>query len=395
MLDRSFSDLNINDIEALISNSATEGNNLEFKREVWSRSDDGIREMLKDISAMANAYGGIIVVGMDENSTTGKALALVDVPNAEQERDRILASCLSNIQPRILGLDIKTLETNQGKNILLIYVPSSLNLHQITYKNFWQFHKRHDRQIVRMSYDEIKDAIIKNSGSTEQSLLLLQKRIERLKMNNSIRMILQAVPIKLETELFRILNMDLRNLLRESENERREGWNFNFMYAVAKPSLNGLIIGKDNELVKTLEFYRNGYLEGIIKAEEGRFYTIKELNIEGITKSVCSIRTAAVVEYIYSFIKKLKALSNFIGYDSPYCFTVSLLNIEGMEFQEDQLSSPWNGSKICDTQSLEIGPLIYESINPEIIAKELADRIWQAFGFEQEPYFKGGSLSFN
>lgn len=85
MFNKIFSNINIDDVKTLIGNGITEGQNIEFKQEVWAKSDEEIREMLRDISAMANAYGGYIVVGMKEDGDSGKALQLLEVLNAEDE----------------------------------------------------------------------------------------------------------------------------------------------------------------------------------------------------------------------------------------------------------------------------------------------------------------------
>jgi predicted HTH transcriptional regulator len=57
------------DLRDLIDNKVRESQTLEFKRENYGRLDDDIREMLRDISAMANAFGGDLLLGVDEDET--------------------------------------------------------------------------------------------------------------------------------------------------------------------------------------------------------------------------------------------------------------------------------------------------------------------------------------
>src|SRR5262249_17473302 len=98
MFTKTFAEIGTSDLQQLISAHAQEHQMLEFKRDVWGNSDEDIREMLRDISSMANAYGGHIVVGMDEDAS-GVAVSLVPVPDADGQRDRIFASSLANLQP--------------------------------------------------------------------------------------------------------------------------------------------------------------------------------------------------------------------------------------------------------------------------------------------------------
>ena len=44
-----------------------ESDRLEYKRDAYGRSDDPTREMLRDISSMANHVGGRLLIGVDED----------------------------------------------------------------------------------------------------------------------------------------------------------------------------------------------------------------------------------------------------------------------------------------------------------------------------------------
>ena len=73
MFNKSFSEINSSDIEGLLTSGASEHSNLEFKKQIWGTADEEVREMLRDISSIANAYGGYLIVGIDEEDDTGKA----------------------------------------------------------------------------------------------------------------------------------------------------------------------------------------------------------------------------------------------------------------------------------------------------------------------------------
>lgn len=81
------------DLGALITNGVRESVTLEFKRQMYDRRDPNARiEMLRDISSIANAEGGVLVVGIQEDGA-GTAQALVPVPDAEVEAARIISTC--------------------------------------------------------------------------------------------------------------------------------------------------------------------------------------------------------------------------------------------------------------------------------------------------------------
>lgn len=61
---------------------------------MYGGADAQIREMLRDVASMANAEGGAIVIGMDEDGD-GRAAGLVPVADAETQANRLVSSCLA------------------------------------------------------------------------------------------------------------------------------------------------------------------------------------------------------------------------------------------------------------------------------------------------------------
>jgi predicted HTH transcriptional regulator len=56
-------DIRQGDLEAVVQQNVRERQTLEFKRDSYPRNPQGTREMLRDVTAMANAFGGEIVLG--------------------------------------------------------------------------------------------------------------------------------------------------------------------------------------------------------------------------------------------------------------------------------------------------------------------------------------------
>ena len=85
-------------------------------------------DICKDVSAMANAEGGYILVGVnvDHNKT---AHSFIDIPNATDKADSISEICYHHIDPRILFLDVEqyTLRFEQTYyNLIIIHIPFSV-----------------------------------------------------------------------------------------------------------------------------------------------------------------------------------------------------------------------------------------------------------------------------
>ena len=68
------------------------------------------REICKDVTAMANAEGGYILIGVDEENEIAKRF--VDIPDAERKAESIYNTCHQHILPRIAKLEAKLHEGN-------------------------------------------------------------------------------------------------------------------------------------------------------------------------------------------------------------------------------------------------------------------------------------------
>jgi hypothetical protein len=67
-------------VAALIAKKACEDADLDFKRSNRYVDGDGAEELAKDVSAMANTRGGLIIIGIEEDGQAcAKAVTLVTV----------------------------------------------------------------------------------------------------------------------------------------------------------------------------------------------------------------------------------------------------------------------------------------------------------------------------
>ena len=102
--------LNIDNIQSLIDNG--EGYNVEFKVRVPSK----VRELTEEICAFANADGGYVLVGVDDNGQ------VVDT-NLENDKRSAIQGSISEISPT---LHCELYSVNLGdKTVWVIDVPSS------------------------------------------------------------------------------------------------------------------------------------------------------------------------------------------------------------------------------------------------------------------------------
>jgi predicted HTH transcriptional regulator len=67
LLNRAFDVLSEQDLLELITSGIREDRSLEYKQQMPGSSDGDKKEFLADVSSFANASGGFLVFGMNEN----------------------------------------------------------------------------------------------------------------------------------------------------------------------------------------------------------------------------------------------------------------------------------------------------------------------------------------
>lgn len=129
--DRSVTEITDQDLQNLIGYQE-ENLWIDFKRQEYQQYKNNRekyrREICKDVSAMANAEGGYIVIGVHEEDNI--AQRFFNVPNAEREAKSIYDTCHQYIAPRIAKLEVEHYRLNtleQEFNLIIIHIPFSEN----------------------------------------------------------------------------------------------------------------------------------------------------------------------------------------------------------------------------------------------------------------------------
>lgn len=375
------------DLQALIDNGVRESQTLEYKREVYGRGDEEVREMLRDISSIANAFGGDMLIGVEEDRE-GVAVALRGVENGEVEATRIVSSCLSNIEERIPGLRAWPVSLHNGHHVICLRIPRSLRApHLVTFKGLNQFWARHDRQKAPMSIHEVRDVCLRVEGLMERLERFLEKRKREIleEIDATPYYVITVTPIFVGTEVVEIRDQKLRELLCNPPGQRYEGWPVP-TGCRPEPTLNGLTTEVRDW--KTLELFRNGHVELRVKIDQDSFCR-QQVELEGRQYHV--LYPYALVEYPVSLLRLSKAMYAHLSLTDLAVVSLSLYNINEFALYRYATRDPggdYYGPRFWDKPHLEIPARQVPSLNePDRVAKEFVDRIWQAFGYEQAPLF--------
>lgn len=152
------------DLQALIDNDVRESLTLDYKRSrALAKSQDSKSELAKDVSALANSAGGMIVYGIAEAEQKPTHIDEGIDPKiiTREWIEQVLNSC---IRPRIAGIAIKEIDIGEGMVSYIINIPAATSRapHQsLDHK----YYRRHNFQSITMEDYEIRDVMRRSTKS--------------------------------------------------------------------------------------------------------------------------------------------------------------------------------------------------------------------------------------
>jgi hypothetical protein len=150
-------------LQNFITSEIEESLMLEYKAaEALDRNETKKKEITKDVSAMANSAGGMIVYGISEFSELEKRHLpekITPVDRRKYPREWV-EQIIQAIRPRIDGIVIHSVNLSSGENdtAYVIEIPQSNTAHQASDHRYY---KRFNFQAVPMEDYEVRDVIFR------------------------------------------------------------------------------------------------------------------------------------------------------------------------------------------------------------------------------------------
>lgn len=174
------------DVQSLIERQVLEGHTLEYKRTIDLESKEAKDEVLKDVSAFANASGGTIIYGVvegegDERGLPTRLEGLRIAPDT-------FASALDNLirdrlDERLTGVLHKAIPLGDGTHLYVVRVPASpLAPHMIDGRTSQpRFYLRANTVNAPMDMRQVKEAVMQRSGAVDRAREVVRTRLDHLR----------------------------------------------------------------------------------------------------------------------------------------------------------------------------------------------------------------------
>jgi hypothetical protein len=180
-LPATFADIAQVDLHRLVAERATEGAHLDFKRELPANWDyEARKRFMTDIVAFANAGGGDLVFGVDEDAqAAASAVVPMQLASADAEVRRLQDFILELAEPRLPGVEVRAVDVTVGTatgQCVVIRVPQSWAGPHRSKVN-WHFYVRDGLRNRQLDIPEVRALFLRSESQTQR---LRDFRAERL-----------------------------------------------------------------------------------------------------------------------------------------------------------------------------------------------------------------------
>lgn len=424
-------DITIGELRQLVEGNVAEDSRLDFKREGYPQTPSGTKELLKDITAFANADGGYIILGVEENEQS-RAIAFSNIQDADAKRQSIIDRCLSRIEPRLRELDIGLFDID-GNSVLVVRVPESDQKPHCAkpdaeHHSFWRRYEdgnklmttaeirecfegdrvermlaeirrelgvvRQEHVVARESSQEINEDNLLQLQSDDVFLQHMEERFQSTVGTHPFYR-LWACPIPVNQLQLREHRDQLIELLSNPPHLRPHGWNLIPIVPIRQTSIG---VATETTDYHYIELLWNGQVEFRTSADDDSFHWDQATDKQ---RTLDDLYPYAIVEPAHNLVMLTQEICRIVGYSGQMRFGLGLYNIRGKVLlpgppesfgyrRERHLIQTGHTSHDFSKHHLRIPPVTTAiSDLPGTIAWQLVREVYYRFGYPDEaiPFF--------
>ena len=395
MINVSFDKLSKFHIDDLILNAVAEGKTLEFKQSLPGNRDEERKEFLADVSSFANASGGDIVFGVVENrDQSGKPTGVLESAkglesvNLDAEILRLESMIRDGLQPRIIGIRIKSISGFENGDVVVVRVPQSwASPHMVTFKASPRFFTRTGAGKSPLDVHEIRAAFLASDSVPEKLRRFRDDRIAKIladevpwPLQKTHRCVLHIIPYESvnDKQLIDPLGFGNGSLFINRPNGITGYDRLNLDGYVALctgPSIDGLAYGYTQVFRSgQVEFVDSYYLRSSSEDREGVF------------------PISDIEELVFSGIESAVRLFQKIDIKPPYVIYLAFLEVKGFQLAYSSDALRYGLPKTIDRRHLVLPDFLISEVDEDWneqlrrFVVPIFDLVWQAFGMNRTPH---------
>lgn len=358
-------------VVGLVADGEPESQVLDFKAKPPSKDDNGIRSLLMDVAAFANARGGRIVYGVKENGQ-GRADRLVDIDEgADNLALWMQTQLLGKVFPRISGLVVQPIHTAHG-TVIVIDVPSQYGGPYLATLAEWQrFPIRAGTRNVDMSYQQLFDSFSLRSTVEARIDAWISERSKRLASKTGLSV--AAIHILPKSSFHGVVKPDLSVLRNHIIRVSGSALNNRFNYDGLVGTRSGFGVNANRPYI---QFFRSGIVE--------------------VSWDVCNGDSESLVSQdtmikMFDLLPQVARALEMAGVEGPGYVSMSYVNVASRTLYFAHPDGYFANTQPVEENILIMGPVPYEDINLSVeelgpIVLDIMTDLFRAFGEDGCPY---------
>lgn len=169
------------DLQALVAGGVAEQKTVEYKTTLPGGNDEQRKEFLADVSSFANASGGDLLFGIEEDKGVPVNIVGVDVPDPDALKLSLENSVQNGIRPRSTGVDsvvVPLVSMGSGKAVVIMRIRRSFAApHMVWFKQSGKFFTRDSAGKHQLDVDELRAAFARSATFAERLRDFRRERI--------------------------------------------------------------------------------------------------------------------------------------------------------------------------------------------------------------------------
>lgn len=385
MIDCELNEITEADLQRLIDLPVTEGERIEYKRELNLTSDDVKRKFLASIASFANAKGGDLIFGME--AVDGRPLRIT--PLADFSLDPVLlqinALIRSGIAPIVYTVNPRSVPVTNGEVFVLRVPRTWAGPHMVTYNGDNRFYTRHSTGRVPMVLPEIRTAFALADTTLEKVQRFRYERLAAIlsreaitDLRNGPAVVFHVVPVGSVDPGYSA------NLSAFDETEGRNGtWPIHSLGAQKRYHFDGVYFSAFNERGGTPTGYIFAFRSGALEILDTLCFR-EDPNV---------ILGRPIEKHIFSQLPEWFAQLRAMNVEPPVVLLLSFLNVRGYRIATGM--HPTEGAVTRDhlhvpgvvVESLDVALEHGQPLNRHDILRPQFDAFWNACGRIRSPNF--------
>lgn len=366
------------DLRALVTDEVPEGKTIEYKRALPDNTHDDIREFLADVSSFANAAGGHLIFGIEEEAGVPVNLCGLQGIDPDAEILRLENRVRDCIEPRIPGVSMRTVPLQASGVVIIIRILRSwAQPHVVKRQRHWRFYSRNSAGKYPLDVSELRGLFLLSETTAER---IRQFRAERLAkivadetpvaLDEAARIILHIIPFGAFDPAARF---DVTSLQKDPGHLKP----INASVGRFRYNLDGVLTyglsRRPTSACSYLQIFRNG----IIEAVEASILRVRGEKPPYIPSGVYERELLKALPTFLSIQKRL-------GVEPPLFIMLSLLGVSGYVMAVDRRLDRFGDHVYpIDRDTLVLPEIVIENfeIDPAEIMRPIFDATWNAAGW--------------